>query len=450
MGERFTYVFLAAIAVLAIACGNGSDVDAPEPEAPEQLSTSELPQVPLPGAPHIIRTTPGDGFVTIDWNAPEPDVDITGYLITGVPEGSRSVAADVLSARVGGLANGQEYVFTVRATNESGFGPDSPTSGPVLVAAVPGPPPALAATELPEGGVRLAWLAPPRDGGSEIVTYIVNSETEGVMRVLEGQPTTGYSLAEESTVATRPGLAASETMVFVLDLDAALSQERFRVAAANELGLGQWSSWAMTEPFIVLASDPVNESVSDGQGQTDPEALPVADPVPGAGNDPTESPTDELATPNFEDEPGTVESTPTPDVEPTSGTPTPSPPSGPGAVITVDWLPTLYGPDGPPPGWQPSLIGNTSTPFLLHSIEAWSTDPVDVFRGDIDWGDGTSDQAWFEDPVYVSSRNADGLAQLFAYHTYATPGRYLVTISVSAINHSNVIGQTTIEAFIDQ
>ena len=142
--------------------------------------------------------------------------------------------------------------------------------------------------------------------------------------------------------------------------------------------------------------------------------------------------------------------TPTPEPDTPVGTPTPSAQTGPGAVITVDWLPTLYGEDGPPPGWQPTLIGHAGTPFLLQSIEAWSTDPVDVFRGDVDWGDGTTDQAWFEDAISISSRTTDGVGKLFAYHTYSAPGRYQVTITVTAINHSGVSGQTTIEALIDQ
>lgn len=450
MGERFTYVFLTAFAIFAVACGSGDSVNAETAaETDDAASTSELPQAPLPDAPQILRVTPGDGTATIDWSAAGPDDVVSSYLITGIPDGSRSVPGDALTARVAGLTNGQEYSFTVRAINESGFGPDSSSSGPVLIAAPPGPPPAVAATELLDGGVRLAWFAPARDGGSEIVTYIVNSETEGAMRVLEGRPVSGYVLDGEPEVATRPGPADTETMVFVLDLQQPLQAERFRVAAANQLGLGQWSSWTMTEPAILPASDTDAGPDVGGEGQSsDPDS--ASEPAPGLEDEPSESPSGNGSTSDPDVGDDNPVATPTPEPDLPIAMPTPTPPAGPGAVITVEWLPTLYGADGPPPGWLPTILGTAGVPFLLDSVEAWSTDPVDVFRGDIDWGDGTADQAWFEDPVYISSRNADGVARLFAYHTYAAPGRYPVTITVSAINHSGVVGETAVEAFIDQ
>lgn len=451
MGERFTYAWLAAILILTVACGSGQ-----RDEAPEEFTASGTGQATLPGAPEIVRVTPGDGYATVDWHAPAaaPETGesiISRYVVTGIPDGSRSVDGDVLTVRVGGLTNGQAYTFTVRAVNEAGFGPDSGSSKPVLVAAPPGPPPAVAAMELSLGGVRLAWLAPSRDGGNEIVTYVVTSENDGTTLVLEGDPAAGYVAVGDEALETRPGLADGSSMVFVIDLGDALSEDRFRVAAGNVRGLGQWSPWASPVKSTPPEPDDGASDISDPGDSGAPEAPSTPSQSPESSSVSSVSALEPNATPQPIPEQETVavfaSPTPSPPPPPTA---TPPPPSTPDAGIMVRWLPTLYGEGGPPSDWRPSLLGGAGTPFLLHSIEAWSSDPVDVFRGDISWGDGTIDQAWFEDPVYVSSRTAEGVARLFAYHTYEEPGIYPVTITVSAINHSGVSGQTTIDAFIGQ
>lgn len=455
MGERLTYVWLAAILILAVACGAGN-----VNEAPGEIALPETSPAILPGAPEIVRVTPGDGYATVDWLAPSPSEApasaaegvVSRYVITGTPDGSRSVPGDVLTARVGGLSNGKDYSFTVRAVNETGFGPESGPSNPILVAAPPGPPPALAATGLSGGGVRLAWLAPSRDGGSAITTYLVAYEPDGdseeVALVLEGAPAAGYASVGNGSLQTRPGRGDGSSLVFVIDLRDADPGDRFRVSAGNARGTGQWSGWATP----ATPPPPEPEEAAGGSSDADAQEAVSAQPTD------TESPlVSDVSTPGPAATPSPVPAqqlvtmfgspTPAPAPEPAA---TPPPGAVPGAEITVRWLPTLYDEGGPPAGWKPSLLGNAGTPFLLHSIEAWSSDPVDVFRGDISWGDGTTGQAWFEDPDYISSRTADGPARLFAYHTYQEPGLYPVTITVSAINHSGVSGQTAIEALIGQ
>lgn len=75
----------------------------------------------LPGAPEIVSVTPGDGFAIITWTVPPSDAEstlksggdaVTRYVVTGFPDGSRSLEGDVLGVRMGGLSNGQEYTFT--------------------------------------------------------------------------------------------------------------------------------------------------------------------------------------------------------------------------------------------------------------------------------------------------------------------------------------------------
>jgi len=418
MGERITYALLAGILILAIACnpflsgdsGDGDVASGPSHEESRKNAFSSK----LPGPPEIVSVTPGDGFATIAWSAPLSDHESTlgavnHYVVTGTPGGSRSLDGDVLSVRMGGLTNGREYTFTVRAANEAGFGPDFQSSQPILVAAPPDPPPAVAVTELLEGGVRLAWRAPTRDGGSGIVTYVVNSEARGATLVLEGEPTAGYAIVGEPGRVTRPGLADGGSMVYVIDIRDVAPTDRYRVAAANERGLGQWSSWTQIISGVLEASS--QDSESDGGSNIDQNGLSDGSIPAEVGTSQEQEPestpeTPEISGPGPSMPPATE--TPTPDVgipEPDGGptgpvpTATPAAPNTPGAQITVRWLPMLYGDDGPPPGWDLVLIGQVGTPFLLDQIEAWSSYPVDVFRADISWGDGTTSQGWFEDPV---------------------------------------------------
>ena len=111
----------------------------------------------VPGAPGNLRTTPGDGRVTLAWTAPRSDggaaiekyqyrAQRTGTTAwtpawTDVPDGSDpgSSAADETTFTVSGLINGTEYVFELRAVNSVGEGPAaSATDTPVRAPLPPG------------------------------------------------------------------------------------------------------------------------------------------------------------------------------------------------------------------------------------------------------------------------------------------------------------------------
>ncbi len=460
MGERITYVVLATLFVLTIACSSGDQEIASEAgAAPEAAPTPDTGSAVLPGAPEIVRVTPGDGYATIDWIAPAPGSISPGgvvnrYVVTGFPDGSRSIPGDVLTARVGGLSNGQEYTFTVRAANEAGFGPDSGPSKPVLVAGTPGPPPAVVSTELAEGGVRLAWLAPLRDGGSEIITYIVNAEDAGKTLILEGEPSTGYTLVGDigepvaQRLATGPPVGVEGRVAYSITLPEQPHGSRYRISAGNDLGDSHVSGWSDLHEIDPEQETLGGESASIFSGLVMDEVVSVTDQqveTPTLAATPTPVPDSPvLAVP--------VEPTPTPAPTATP-TPTPTPVSAPAAALPTA-TPTPVPTATPEPDvisvyWRESLFGAAGSVFHLHSFDAESTFIYDILRVDIDWGDGVTEQGWFEHPTLISSKTIMGSGEIFGYHTYEEGGVYPVTVTVTAVNRDFLKGETTLGVIIN-
>ena len=109
--------------------------------SPPGSGRTSAPGTSAPGAPRDLRTTPGDGRVTLVWTAPGSDggeaIEKYRYRVsanagsiwdpdwTDVPDGADAgdSAADETTFTVSGLNNGTEYVFQLRAVNSVGEGP---------------------------------------------------------------------------------------------------------------------------------------------------------------------------------------------------------------------------------------------------------------------------------------------------------------------------------------
>ena len=157
--------------------------------APPGAGRTNAPTASAPGAPENLRTTPGDGRVTLAWTAPASTggAAISKYQYrakeTGasvwtpdwmdVPDGSDpgGSAADETRVTVSGLTNGTQYRFEVRAVNSAGESdPASIQATPAANATAPSAPRFLTATA-GDRFVLLAWHAPERTGGSSISAY---------------------------------------------------------------------------------------------------------------------------------------------------------------------------------------------------------------------------------------------------------------------------------------
>ena len=125
--------------------------------SPPGSGRTSAPGTSAPGAPRDLRTTPGDGRVTLVWTAPGSDggaaIEKYRYRVsanagsswdpdwTDVPDGADAgdSAADETTFTVSGLNNGTEYVFQLRAVNSVGEGPaESAADTPVRAPLPPG------------------------------------------------------------------------------------------------------------------------------------------------------------------------------------------------------------------------------------------------------------------------------------------------------------------------
>ena len=157
-----------------------------EPEEPLEVRVSP-PGAPEPISSIGLQTSPGSGSVRLSWSRPSDNggSPIIRYEYRYAPAGEawsewEKVGAGSSGVTVGGLIDGREYVFEVRAVNTLGKGavetamavperriapPPPPGGGGGGLLFPPEAPAALTATA-GDGAVRLEWSPPASDGGS--------------------------------------------------------------------------------------------------------------------------------------------------------------------------------------------------------------------------------------------------------------------------------------------
>lgn len=135
-----------------------------------------------PGAPTL---TPGDGQVTVTWNAPHNEGSaIIDYTINLSPGGPRTVSSlgGMQTEVISGLTNGVEYTASVVARNEKGSSQVSLMSVPTIPYGAPGPVSGLTASYGSVGSgtgqvatVDVAWAPPANNNGRAIEYYTVSA-----------------------------------------------------------------------------------------------------------------------------------------------------------------------------------------------------------------------------------------------------------------------------------
>lgn len=137
---------------------------APPPPAPK-------PTASKPGAPGNVAARASGSSATVTWRAaPAHGAPVTSYLVSW-SGGSATLAGGARSTTVEGLASGREYVFSVRARNRVGIGPEARSGRVVTPDGVPGKPRNLVAVP-GEKRVDLYWERPALNGG-EFLRYEV-------------------------------------------------------------------------------------------------------------------------------------------------------------------------------------------------------------------------------------------------------------------------------------
>src|SRR5207302_19945 len=139
-----------------------------------------------PGAPRNLQATPGDGQVTLNWQAPSDDGGSPILLYTiyrGNSSGGESFLITVPLVTTytdATVTNGVTYYYKVSATNAVGEGPKSneASATPSAPATPPGAPQGLSATP-GDTTVSLTWSPPSSNGGSPITNYKIYRRTAG-------------------------------------------------------------------------------------------------------------------------------------------------------------------------------------------------------------------------------------------------------------------------------
>lgn len=105
------------------------------PQPPARRTTTAKPVAPAspPGAPPGVRTSAGDGQLTVSWGAAGANgAPVSAYHVSWTSAsggGSKRLGGGVRSAVLTGLGNGTRYTVTVEAENRAGRGPGAQAAG---------------------------------------------------------------------------------------------------------------------------------------------------------------------------------------------------------------------------------------------------------------------------------------------------------------------------------
>ena len=205
------------------AQGPGPFVQAPGSVTPRELSP----------APTRLTGLAGNGTVSLVWTAPQPST-VAGPVTDYVIQASTNYAGDVnaatwvtlpdgvstLTRATVAVPNGLPHVFRVAAVTRNGpggFSVPSPVLVPFDPSLVPSAPIVTEANSPQIGRARLAWTAPPNNGGAPVTSYTVRYRLAGT--------DTWRTIQRTSELVVFQGLISGQTY-------------EFQVSAANAAGSG--------------------------------------------------------------------------------------------------------------------------------------------------------------------------------------------------------------------
>lgn len=216
------------------------------------LDVPDVPSTPVPGR------TPRSEEVVLSWDAPEANGSpIIRYEVRDSRGGVHPCAS--ATCTIGGLTNGVEYSFEVRAVNAVGPSEWSAPSAPVTPDAIPGLVGPIQLDAVGDGTMTISW-SPPTTRTSRIVQYLVSYPG-------------GATLTTTSTSITVPGLDNNKTYVFT-------------VAAQNALDVGPGRASRPLQS-IGTPGEPVAPTITEHPSNTDHGGVTISwQPVVANGPSP--------------------------------------------------------------------------------------------------------------------------------------------------------------------
>jgi len=199
--------------------------------------------VQAPGIPTSVVAAPGNGRITLTWEAPSTGGTVEQYRV----EWSNRYAnpsADDRSFTITGLTNGTAVTVRIRAENSGGDSAYVTVSAtPVAMLAVPGVPTSLQAVA-GDGEVTLSWSAP--SSGGAVATYEVQHRTgSGSWTEVTGITGTSHTVT---------GLTNGTSY-------------QFQVRARNASGASAWTASQNATPQVSAPGVPTNVNVDAGNAQ---------------------------------------------------------------------------------------------------------------------------------------------------------------------------------------
>jgi hypothetical protein len=253
--------------------GTGPPTDDPipqhEPVTPPKSEPLTAASCSIPDAPAKPDVAVGDSTVTLSFGPPQDrGCPITGYQYQQTSGSWKSLPSNGV---VGGLQNGSQYAFKVRAVSSAGVGAASPWSSTVRPLGRPGAVADLRAVvdQLPSGASRYYWTFRAADpNGATSITHTYEGDGRG--NVLHDGTTLRIACYAEGKpcLATPDNLYASIGPSFGdSDRCNATRPVSVKVWASNTAGAGPSTSLQISLPQCPLITlDYIDQPINDMQG----------------------------------------------------------------------------------------------------------------------------------------------------------------------------------------
>ncbi|MGC2698208.1 MAG: fibronectin type III domain-containing protein, partial [Candidatus Angelobacter sp.] len=230
---------------------------------PSNLATPQASTVP--DAPANVSAQAGNASASIAWTAPVSNggAPIISYTVTALPSGalpiiSVTVQAPATGIVVGGLTNGTNYTFVVRAINSIG---DSPASSPSNIV-MPKAPPAPSVANLV-----VTISGPNAVASGSTVGYqitVTNNGTATVAHVIVGDAFDANAASAISAVPSQGACAISSAVT----------------CNFGSLAAGSTAAIGVTENLSLTVTNMSTVQALDGNGQ----AMTLANPASGSSS----------------------------------------------------------------------------------------------------------------------------------------------------------------------